>query len=150
MKAEVQNVHEISARSKADLAHVTEHRGEVATLKGQVDLLLSRIGETDERIVAIDAKRKLVDEVQTKANAIVHVLDDVRINLETMGEQKAVIDHVAEKVAQLEFTLQEARNTLARAPARARAGRAYRAGHQSGCGPKRRSPKKVRSAPSAR
>ena len=40
------------------------------------------------------------------------MLDDVRINLETLGEQKAVIDHVAEKVAQLEFTLQEARNTL--------------------------------------
>ena len=54
----------------------------------------------------------MVDEVQTKANAIVHVLDDVRINLETLGEQKAVIDHVAEKVAQLEFMLQEARNTL--------------------------------------
>ena len=40
------------------------------------------------------------------------MLDDVRINLETLGEQKAVIDHVAEKVAQLEFMLQEARNTL--------------------------------------
>ena len=50
--------------------------------------------------------------METKANAIVHVLDDVRINLETLGEQKAVIDHVAEKVAQLEFMLQEARNTL--------------------------------------
>ena len=75
-------------------------------------MLLSRIAETDERIVAIDARRKLVDEVQTKANAIVHLLDDVRINLETLGEQKAVVDHVAEKVAQLEFMLQEARNTL--------------------------------------
>ena len=41
-----------------------------------------------------------------------HVLDDVRINLETLGEQKAVIDLVAEKVAQLEFVLQESRNTL--------------------------------------
>ena len=112
MKSEVENVHQISARSKADLAHVTEHRGEVTTLRNQVDLLLSRISETDERIVAIDAKRKLVDEVQTKANAIVHVLDDVRVNLETLGEQKAVVDHVAEKVAQLEFMLQEARNTL--------------------------------------
>ncbi len=81
-------------------------------LKNQVDFLLSRIGETDERIAGIDARRKLVDEVQTKANAIVHVLDDVRINLETLGEQKAVVDHVAEKVAQLEFMLQEARNTL--------------------------------------
>ena len=47
-----------------------------------------------------------------KANAIVHLLDDVRINLETLGEQKAVVDHVAEKVAQLEFMLQDARNTL--------------------------------------
>ena len=52
------------------------------------------------------------DEVQQKANAIVHLLDDVRINLETLGEQKAVIDHVAEKAAQLDFMLQEARNTL--------------------------------------
>ena len=53
-----------------------------------------------------------MDEVQSKANAIAHLLDDVRINLEALGEQKAVVDHVAEKVAQLEFTLQEARNTL--------------------------------------
>ena len=36
----------------------------------------------------------------------------MRLNLETLGEQKSVVDHVAEKVAQLEFTLQEARNTL--------------------------------------
>jgi DNA integrity scanning protein DisA with diadenylate cyclase activity len=40
------------------------------------------------------------------------MLDDVRINLETLGEHKAVIDHVAERVQQLEFTLQDARNTL--------------------------------------
>ncbi len=50
--------------------------------------------------------------MQTKANAIAHLLEDVRLNLETLGEQKAVIDHVAEKAAQLEFMLQEARNTL--------------------------------------
>jgi len=79
-----------------------------------VDELLSRIRETDERIVSIDSRRKIVDEVQTKANAIAHLLDDVRINLETLGEQKAVIDHVAEKAGQLEFMVQEARNTLTR------------------------------------
>src|SRR5207247_3300009 len=74
--------------------------------------LLSRIAETDERIAAIESRRKLVDEVQTTANAVVHMLDDMHINLETLSEQKAVIDHVAEKVAQLEFMVQEARNTL--------------------------------------
>ena len=40
------------------------------------------------------------------------MFDDVRINLETLGEHKAVIDHVAGRVQQLESTLQEARNTL--------------------------------------
>ena len=74
--------------------------------------MLSRIAETDERIAAIDSRRKLVDEVQTKANTVVHLLDDMHISLETIGEQKAVVDHVAEKVAQLEFMVQEARNTL--------------------------------------
>src|SRR5207247_5049165 len=68
--------------------------------------------ETDQRIVEIDAQRKVVNEVHSKTNTIVHVLDDVRINLETLGEHKAVIDHVTERVQQLEFTLQEARNTL--------------------------------------
>ena len=57
-------------------------------------------------------QRRRQDEVQNKANAIVHLLEDVRVNLETLGEQKALVDHVAEKVSQLDFTLQEARNTL--------------------------------------
>jgi hypothetical protein len=34
------------------------------------------------------------------------------VNLETLGEQKAVIDHIGEKLARLEFMMQEAQNTL--------------------------------------
>ena len=112
VKKEVESIYAISARSRADLDHVAEHRGDLEQLKASVDDLLSRIGETDERIAAIDERRKVVDEVQHKTNAIVHVLDDIRVNLETLGEQKAVVDHVSEKVAQLEFMLQEARNTI--------------------------------------
>src|ERR1043166_5911366 len=72
VKAEVEQVHQISARSKADLAHVAENRNEIAVLKTRVDELLSRIGETDERIVAIDSRRKVVDEVQQKARSEEH------------------------------------------------------------------------------
>ena len=80
----------------------------------QLDLddLLSRIAETDDRIAVIDSRRKLVDEVQNKANAIAHLLEDVRINMESLGERKAVVEHTAERVAQLEFMLQEARTTI--------------------------------------
>lgn len=36
----------------------------------------------------------------------------MKVNLETLGEQKAVIDHLSEKLARLEFVMQEAQNTL--------------------------------------
>ena len=54
----------------------------------------------------------MVDEAQTKTSLISNLLEDVRVNLETLGEQKTVIDHVGEKLARMEFAMQEAQNTL--------------------------------------
>lgn len=112
VKQQVEAVHLISARSKADLDYVMQHRGEVAALKMQLDWLSSQIAETDQRFVSIDARRKLLEEVENKANVILNLLDDVRINVETIAGQKAIVDQVAQTVAQLEFRLQEARSTL--------------------------------------
>ena len=50
----------------------------------------------------------MVEEVQAKTSLIANLLEDVRVNLEALSEQKAVIDHVAEKLARLEFMMQEA------------------------------------------
>jgi chromosome segregation ATPase len=112
VKAEVEAVHRISARSRADLDFVMQHRGEVTALRIQIDQLSSRIAETDERVASIDARRKLLEEVENKAGVILDLLDDVRINVDTIGEQKAVVEQVAQTAAHLEFKLQEARSIL--------------------------------------
>jgi chromosome segregation ATPase len=112
VKAEVESVHKISSRSKADLQFVTDHRGEVTDLRGKVQDLLGIVNDTDTKIAAIEARRKMVEEVQTRANAITNLLDDINVNLEMLGEQRAVIDHVGEKLARLDFMVQEAQNTL--------------------------------------
>jgi chromosome segregation ATPase len=112
VKAEVEAVHKISSRSKADLQFVTDHRAEVTNLRAKVEDLMGRVEDTDVKIVAIDARRKMVEEVQTRANAITNLLDDINVNLEMLGEQRAVIDHVGEKLARLDFMVQEAQNTL--------------------------------------
>lgn len=112
VKAEVDNVHQISAKSRADLQFVSEQREEVASLRRQVQELLSKAGETEDKIAIIESRRKTVDEVQSKTNLISNLLEDVRVNLETLGEQKAVIDHLSEKLVRLEFVMQEAQNTL--------------------------------------
>ena len=112
VKAEVESVHKISSRSKADLQFVTDHRAEVSDLRTKVESLLSVVDDTDTKIAAIESRRKMVEEVQTRANAITNLLDDINVNLEMLGEQRAVIDHVGEKIARLDFMVQEAQNTL--------------------------------------
>ena len=112
MKREVATVHEISARSKADLQHVTEQRGAVEALKVNVEKALKGIGETEERMAVIESRRKVVSEVQLKTNVMSHMLADVRLNLETLSEQKSVIDHVIENLAGLNEMVQGAQATL--------------------------------------
>ena len=83
VKAEVEEVQQISARSKADLQYVVKHRSKVDALRGRVEEALAGIAETEARVAVIEARRKVVDDVQRKTNVIVNVLEDVRVNLGT-------------------------------------------------------------------
>ena len=112
VKQEVEGLHEISARSKADLDHVAAHRADAVTSRERANEVLACVGETEQRMAVIESRRKLVDEVQRKTNVIVTVLEDVRVNLETLSEQKAVIDHVVDSLGSLNSTVQAAQATL--------------------------------------
>ena len=114
VKAEVEEVQQISARSKADLQHVVKNRAKVDALRVRVEEALKAIVETEERIAVIEGRRKAVDDVQRKTDVIVNVLEDVRVNLEMVSEQKVMIDHAVEHVASLEETVREAQATLKR------------------------------------
>ena len=112
VKTEVDSVHEISARSRADLQFVTDHRDEVAAARSQINDLLITARETAEKIAAIEGRQETVDEVQAKTNLISNLLEDVSVNLETLVEQKSIIDNLTEKMAGVDFTMHEAQNTL--------------------------------------
>ena len=114
VKAEVEELQQISARSKADLQDVVEHRSAVDQLRARVKEALTGIAKTEERMASVEARRKVVDDVQRKTNVIVNVLEDVRVNLETVSDQKVMIDHVVENGATLDETLLEAQATLKR------------------------------------
>ena len=112
VKKGVDEVHQISQRSRADLQHVVDHRNQVDALRAQLDAALKSVGETEERMAVIETRKKLVDEVQLKSNVIVHVLEDVRVNLEMLSEQRAVVDHVVESMARVNDTVHSAQATL--------------------------------------
>ena len=112
VRNQVANIHDVSARSKADLEYVEVHRSDVATLRERVDEVLSIAAETETRLVSIESRKKLVDEVELKTNIITNMLEDVRLNVETLGEQKAVVDHLMDNFTRLTEKVQEAQTTL--------------------------------------
>jgi chromosome segregation ATPase len=77
-----------------------------------VQELLSLAAETEEKIASIEARRRDVEEVQSKTTLISNLLEDVRVNLETVGEQKTMVDQLTDKLAKVQFVMQEAQNTL--------------------------------------
>jgi hypothetical protein len=50
--------------------------------------------------------------VHLKTNVIVNVLEDVRLNMESLGDHKAVVDHVMSSFNRLSEIVQEARSTM--------------------------------------
>lgn len=112
IRREVDGVHEVSARSKADLHHLDAHRGDIFALRSRVDELLATAQATEQRIADINSQRKMVEEVQLKVAVTSNMLDDVRVHLETVGEQKAVLDYVLEQVSRLDTMSREAQNTM--------------------------------------
>ena len=111
IRKEVEGIHAISTRSKADLEYVVGHRRDVVKLKKRVDEVLACVAETEQRMAIIEVRRSSVDEATRETNVIVNVLEDVRVNLETLTEQKSAIDHAVEHVARLNATVQAARAT---------------------------------------
>jgi chromosome segregation ATPase len=112
VRTEIQAVHEINAKSRADLQYVAGQRDEVAGLRRQMENLLGLANATEEKIAAIEARRRDVEHVQARATLTANLLEDVRVNLETVSEQKAVVDHLTERLATVQFVMQEAQNTL--------------------------------------
>jgi hypothetical protein len=112
VKAELDTVHEIGARSKADLQYLAQHRDEMATLREQVHDLLAKTEQTEDRLAFVRAQRKSVDEVSSQAQLTMNLFEEVRAGLESVGEQKVMIDRVGEKLARLEFVTQAAERAI--------------------------------------
>ena len=90
---------------------------------GRLKVSVQEIGS--RRLIVITHRRALVPLAEPRlqpvflhqahdpfAADVLLLLEDVSVNLETLGEQKSVIDHLTEKLARIDFTMQEAQNTL--------------------------------------
>jgi hypothetical protein len=112
VRAEIDYVHQISARSREDLQHLGAHREDVADLRRQMQELLATADQVEARIADVEARRRDVDDVEARVSMVSSLVKDVGVNLETVNRQRAVIDHLNERLANVDAVMQEAKNTL--------------------------------------
>ena len=103
----------LEAELDAQLMRLKERLLVIDELEARVNSVHATTSEV-ERKVAEQAKAMAERDAleESRANSITNMLGDINVNLEMLSEQRAVIDHVGEKVARLDFTVQEAQNTL--------------------------------------
>ena len=81
-------------------------------MRQNIESLLSTARKTQDKVSAIEVRRQNVEEVHSKTTLISNLLGDVRVNLESVAAQKAVVDHIVDRLAKLEFVILETQNTL--------------------------------------
>jgi chromosome segregation ATPase len=111
-RAEVDQIHQAGLKARMDFQYVSEHRESVAATRNEIDTLLAVVAEAEDKIAALQGRQGVIDAVQAKANLVANLLEDLHVMLDSVGEQKAVAEHVAVKLARLEFMMQEAQNTI--------------------------------------
>jgi chromosome segregation ATPase len=111
VRHEIETIHDVARKSHEDLTAIAGQREQIAQGTADVTRLMEALAGTSAAIEDVDRRGRIVDDVRRKADAVAHLLDDVRVTLDAVGVQKAMIDHVADKVAHLDDVLAEARAT---------------------------------------
>ena len=111
VKQEVESVHEIARKCHHDIAAIADQRAAISQTRSDLEQLAAALAVTDEKLIDVERRGVAVEDVRRKADAVVRLLDDVRLTLDTVGEQRAVVDHVTEMLAKFEDAIAEARGT---------------------------------------
>jgi DNA repair exonuclease SbcCD ATPase subunit len=111
VKHEVETIHAVARKAQEDLAASVDGYSHLAEGRAEVQRLLDALADAASKIADVEARGRLVDDVRRKADAVIHLLEDMRVALDSVSEQKAVIDHVSDQLVRLDEVITEARGT---------------------------------------
>ena len=111
VKLQVETIHAVAQRAQAELLAVADGHSHLAESRVEVQRLLAELADISAKTADVESRGAVVNDVRRKADAVVCLLDDIRVTLDTVSEQKAMIDHVAEHLVRLDDAIAEARGT---------------------------------------
>jgi hypothetical protein len=111
VKQEIDVIHQVARQCQDNLSAIADQRIAISEGRADVERLAKALTAADEKLADVERRSAAVDEVRRQADAVVCLLDDVRLTLDTVSEQKAMIDHVTETLAKVDDVIVEAKGT---------------------------------------
>jgi chromosome segregation ATPase len=111
VKQQVETIHAVALKTQEDLASVAAGQSDLASGRAEVQRVLADLAELSAKTADVEARAAIVNDVRRKADAVFCLLDDMRVTLDSVSEQKAMVDHVAEQLVRLDDSIAEARGT---------------------------------------
>ena len=108
LKRDVEGLYEAAHRTRKEATKVAGTRQEILDTQELLDQLQGQTVQVQKKLRSVEAKHKYIEEAESKVEKLSLLMQDIDVNLENFHGQKAIIDHVAEKTAQLDFSIKHA------------------------------------------
>lgn len=108
VKKDVQRVLDTVDESRAQALEVLNASQEIAEVGNTVTDVASQMTKLENRLDGVHAKLSAVDKAEIKIDALNHVVTDIDANLGHFEGQKAMVEHLVDKIVTLETLLRQA------------------------------------------
>jgi len=111
VKKDVQKVFDTIDQSRQQALQVLTARQEIAEVGEKAAEVGSRVHEMENRIDGVHRQLGIVETAEVKIDALNNIVNDIDVNLEHFEGQKAMVEHLAEKIATLDVLVKHAEAT---------------------------------------
>jgi len=114
LRADLKHMFELAERTAGDVSVITEAQREIEESKASLRELLRRLHETDVSMAGLEERQRQIEQAEQRLARADALLIDIHSSLDALHGQKAVVDHVIEKIGSLTLEAQQAETLIDR------------------------------------
>ena len=114
LRANVTQMFELAERTAEDLKAAAAAQREIRESRAVLDDLLERLHAADSVTAALDVHHQEIEKAEARLARAQALLLDIQSSLETLNNQKAMLDQVIEQAGALTFQIQQAEGLIDR------------------------------------
>jgi DNA repair exonuclease SbcCD ATPase subunit len=114
LRADLKHMFELAERTAGDVGVIAEAQKEIQGSKASLQELLRRLHETDVSMAGLEERQRQIEQAEQRLARADALLIDIHASLEALHSQKAIVDHVIEKIGSLTLEAQQAETLIDR------------------------------------